>query len=98
MKKVILTAAFAFATFATFATTGINSVTTEKVILQEEYKEVSSEELPEAVREAVKKDFKDATIQKAYINANKEYKLELLVGTATQNVYADANGNWLKKE
>ena len=43
-------------------------------------------------------DFKDAKIQKAFVNESKEFKLELIVGGATQTVYADANGNWLKKE
>lgn len=98
MKKVILTAVFAFATVTTFATTGINSTTTQNVVLQEEYKELPTEELPSAVQEAVKKDFKDAKIQKAYVKKSKEFKLELLVGQVAQTVYADANGNWLKKE
>ena len=82
MKKVVLTAVFAFATLTTFATTNTNVIPVQKVILQEE----------------VKRDFKDAKIQKAYVNESKEFKLELLVGQATQTVYADANGNWLKKE
>ncbi len=98
MKKVILTAVFAFATLTTFATTEVNSVETQNVILQEEFKELPVEELPSAVQEAVKKDFKDAKIQKAFVNESKEFKLELIVGGATQTVYADANGNWLKKE
>ncbi len=98
MKKVVLTAVFAFATLTTFATTNTNVIPVQKVILQEEYKELPTEELPSAVQEAVKRDFKDAKIQKAYVNESKEFKLELLVGQATQTVYADANGNWLKKE
>ncbi|WP_130734933.1 hypothetical protein [Flavobacterium sp. J27] len=98
MKKVILTAVFAFATFTTFATTAIHSNPAQKVILVQEYKELPVEELPSAIQEAVKRDFKDAKIQKAFVNESKEFKLELLVGQATQTVYADANGNWLKKE
>lgn len=98
MKKVILTAVFAFATLTTFATTNTNVIPVQKTILQEEYKELPAEELPSAVQEAVKRDFKDAKIQKAFVNESKEFKLELLVGQATQTVYADANGNWLKKE
>lgn len=98
MKKVILTAVLAFATVTTFATTESNPTTTCTVVLQEEFKELAVEELPSPVQEAVKKDFKDAKIEKAYVNESKEFKLELIVSGASQTVYADANGNWLKKE
>ena len=98
MKKVVLTAVFAFATVTTFANIKINPIVIQNVIVQEEYKEIAAEELPTAVKEAVMKDFKGASIQKAYVNANNEYKLELIVAEVAQTVYADANGNWLKKE
>lgn len=98
MKKVILTAVFAFATLTTFATSEIDSTPTQKVMLQDDYKELPVGELPSAVQEAVKKDFTTATIKKAFVNESKEFKLELIVSDAIQVVYADANGNWLKKE
>lgn len=98
MKKVILTAVFAFATMTTFANTQINSLAVQNVTVQEEFKEIAAEELPTAVKEAVMKDYKGASVQKAYVNAKNEYKLELIVAEVAQTVYADANGNWLKKE
>lgn len=98
MKKVVLTAVLAFATMTTFANNQINPTAVQHVIVQEEYKEIVAEELPTAVKEAIMKDFKGAYVQKAYVNANNEYKLELIVAEETQTVYADANGNWLKKE
>ncbi|KIX20618.1 hypothetical protein SY27_11985 [Flavobacterium sp. 316] len=98
MKKVVLLAAFAFATVSTFAKTDVNSTAIEVIKLQEGYKEISVDELPDAVKEAVKKDFKDAKVLKAFVNESKEFKLELLVGEITQTVFVDANGNWLEKE
>lgn len=40
---------------ATFANTGINPTTIQNVIVQEEYKEITAEELPTAVKEVVMK-------------------------------------------
>jgi Na+-translocating ferredoxin:NAD+ oxidoreductase RnfG subunit len=98
MKKLILSAAIVLGSFTTYATTlpTTNSVTTSQSI-QEEYTEVKLEEVPEAIKAALKTAYPDAILDKAYINANKEYKLDITVGDKKGNLFADANGKWIQK-
>lgn len=65
----------------------------------QDYKEVKASEVPQTVKEAVTKNFSDATISKAYVNAKGEYKIQL--ATADQKdavVYTDAKGQLVQKE
>ena len=65
----------------------------------QDYKEVKAAEVPAAVQEALKADFKGATISKAYVNANGEYKLDLATADKkAATVYANAKGEWIKNE
>ena len=104
MKKLILSAIL-LGSISTFAqegkTTKETKVTTTEAIskssVQENYKEVKSEELPEALKTSLKAGYPDATVTKAYVNDKKEYKIEIAVGDQKATVYADALGNWLKK-
>ena len=65
----------------------------------QDYKEVKATEVPAAVQEALKADFKGATISKAYVNANGEYKLDLATGDKkAATVYANSKGEWIKNE
>ena len=100
MKKVFLFSALAFSTLTTYATTSVNSIETKTVVsqLQEEFKEIKPAEIAQPVKDAVKRDFADATISNAYINDKNEYKLVLTIGDENKTVYADAKGNWLKRE
>jgi len=99
MKKLILSAAIVLGSFSTFATTLPSSTTTIKnvSILQDEYKEIKADEVPDAVKTALKTAYPDAVIEKAYTNEKKEYKLDIAVGDQKATVYADATGNWIKK-
>lgn len=69
----------------------------------QDYKEVKSSDVPDTVKEAIAKDFDGATISKAYVNANGEYKIELDSKSANKaTVLMDAKGkliiNELKKQ
>ena len=97
MKKLILSVAIVLGSLTSFASTPVISSTIILNITQEEYTEITNDKLPEAVQEAVKKSYPDATIDKAYVNEKKEYKLEITVGDQKAAVFADANGNWIKK-
>ena len=100
MKKVFLLSALAFASLTTFATNQVNpnQLRTEVSITQEEFKEVKPTDIAQPVKDALKRDFADATVSNAYVNEKNEYKLVLSVGEQTKTVYADAKGNWLKRE
>ena len=100
MKKVFLLSALAFTTLTTFATTQVNSIETTTVISQsqEEFKEIKPTDIAQPVKDAIKRDFADATVSNAYVNEKNEYKLVLSMGDDSKTVYADAKGNWLKRE
>ena len=102
MKKVFLLSALAFASLTTFATTSENSIEKETVVTvsqsQEEFKEINPSEIAQPVKDALKRDFAEATVSNAYVNEKQEYKLVLLIGEKKETIYADANGKWLKRE
>ncbi len=98
MKKIILSIAILASGVSTFAAT--TNVTTARSIcsmVEEVFTEIAVETLPEAVTKAVAKDFTNATISKAFVNASGQYKLELTTDDATNTVYADKDGNWLEE-
>ncbi len=65
----------------------------------QDYKEVKVSEVPKAVEDAVSKEFNGATISKAYVNAQGEYKLQLATADQkTATVYSDAKGQLSKNE
>jgi hypothetical protein len=100
MKKFILTAAILLGSFSMFAQTETAKTAkaeSTKASTQEKFKEIKVEELPEAVKTALKAGYPDATVTKAYINDKKEYKMDIAVGDQKGTVHADAEGNWLKK-
>ena len=61
------------------------------------YNEVKLEEVPAAVTDALKKAFPDAVLNKASVNAKKEYQLEVKVGDKEGALYADETGKWIEK-
>lgn len=97
MKKLILSVGIVAASLTSFASTTISNSNKIITIVQEEYTEITSDKLPEAVLSAIKNSYPDATIDKAYVNEKKEYKIEISVGDQKAAVFADANGNWIKK-
>ncbi|MRT16231.1 hypothetical protein F3C99_04595 [Vitellibacter sp. q18] len=73
--------------------------TAEVAVPVQDYKEVKASEVPQAVKDAVAKDFSGATISKAAVNAKGEYKIELATADAgKETVYANAKGEWIKNE
>lgn len=97
MKKVVLTLAIVLGGLTAFAATPVLVQHNTEVVAQEEFKEIEISKLPTAVAEAVQKDFSGAKIEKAYVNDKEEYKLEISKDDATKTLYADKEGNWIKK-
>lgn len=99
MKKLILASAFVLGGLSTFAMATVlpqNTIVNE-IIIGDDFKEIKSSELPAAVTDALKKDFPTATLKKAMVNDKQEYKLKITVEGAESVVYADKDGNWIKK-
>ncbi|WP_111309678.1 hypothetical protein [Confluentibacter sediminis] len=98
MKKLILTVAILAGGMSTFALpNNILPAESIHVVVNEAFKEIALDKLPAAVASAVEKDFATASISKAYVNDNEQYKLELTVDGSTSTVYADKEGNWLEE-
>ncbi|NIJ45476.1 hypothetical protein FHR24_001944 [Wenyingzhuangia heitensis] len=98
MKKIILSIAILASGVSTYAmSNNITPATSITITMNDEFTEVSVDELPAAVTSAVEKDFPTSTISKAYANTNGQYKLELTADSATNTVYIDKNGNWLEE-
>ncbi|WP_432672476.1 PepSY-like domain-containing protein [Flavobacterium sp. SM2513] len=97
MKKLILSAAIVLGSLTSFANKTIPTTTEIVKIVQEEYTEITADQLPEAVQTALKTSYPDAIIDKAYVNEKKEYKIEISLGDQKAAIFADANGNWIKK-
>ena len=103
MKKLILTVAVAILSSgisisAANINNNINSGEVIVMTINEDFKEVALEDLPEAVSNAILKDYATAIIGKAYVNASEQYKIELTIDETETVVYADKEGNWLKEE
>ena len=100
MKKVILSAAIILGGLSTYATStiDINQLNGSVNGMQQEFKEIKLEEVPQAVIVALAADFENAILNKAHVNAEQEYKLEITVEGSETILYADKDGNWIEKE
>lgn len=67
-----------------------------EVIIAREFTEIDIDQLPDAIVKALEKDHAAAVINKAYVNEEADYKLEVtfLDGTNSE-LYADTEGNWI---
>ncbi|MFV8369009.1 hypothetical protein [Flavobacterium sp. LB2R40] len=98
MKKLILSAAIVLGSLSAYATTAPVANGVEKILtIQEEYTDVKLEEVPVTITEAFKKAYPSAILDKAYVNAKKEYKLDVTIAGKKGNLFADATGNWIQK-
>ncbi|MEN2402109.1 hypothetical protein GKZ90_0020130 [Flavobacterium sp. MC2016-06] len=98
MKNLFLSAAIVLGSLTSFASTSPVTNTVVKVIsIEDEYTEIKLEELPAPIAEALKKAYPEAVITKAYKNEKAEYKLDVTVGDKVGNLFANADGTWIKK-
>jgi hypothetical protein len=96
MKKLILSAAVILGSLAMQAkNTTINNSISPIIITQDEYKEVDA--VPAAIKTALDNAYPGVKLDKAYVNAKKEYKIDIVVRDVKSTVYTDAQGNFIKK-
>lgn len=77
---------------ATTETTTANEDTKTQV----GYTEITNEEVPMAVTEALLKAYPEAVLTKAYVNENKEYRLDIKAGDQEGSLFADEAGKWIQ--
>jgi len=98
MRKLILSAVIILGGLTSFAsTTPITNSIIKVISVADDYTEIKLEELPAPIVEALKKAYPDAVITKAYKNEKSEYKLDVTVGDKVGNLFANADGTWIKK-
>jgi len=98
MKNLFLSAAIVLGGLTSFASTApITNTIVKTISIADEYTEIKLEELPAPITEALKKAYPDAVITKAYKNEKSEYKLDVTVGEKVGNLFANADGTWIKK-
>ncbi|WET00975.1 hypothetical protein [Flavobacterium sp. YJ01] len=98
MKNLFLSAAIVLGSLTSFAsTTQVNNTIVKTISVEDEYTEIKLEELPAAITESLKKAYPEAIITKAYKNEKSEYKLDVTVGDKVGNLFANADGTWIKK-
>jgi hypothetical protein len=98
MKNLFLSAAIVLGGLTSFAATApITNTIVKTITVADEYTEIKLEELPAPITEALKKAYPDAVITKAYKNEKSEYKLDVTVGEKVGNLFANADGTWIKK-
>lgn len=109
MKNLGLTFAAIGMFFATAAqaqeveatTTTETEVVSETAVQTDDFKKVEVSELPGAVTAAIAAAYEGATSKEAYVMEKEGkliYKIKLDVNGEVKKVYADAEGNWIKKE
>ena len=98
MKKLVLSVAVLLGSLSTFAAIAPIQNSVEKAItIADEYTEIKVEELPVAVTDALKTAYPEAVITKAFIDENKEYRLDIKNGDQEGSLFADASGKWIQK-
>lgn len=106
MKKLSFTVVAAAAMFFSVQTSEAQvtgeEVPVEQGTVQEDFQKIEAVNLPAEVQAAVERDFAGATIAEAYVtdkDGAQKFKLVLNLGNGeTKELYADAQGNWIKKE
>jgi hypothetical protein len=99
MKKLILSAAIVLGSLSVNAAAipVINLINQSLTIVQDEFTEVKSEDIPAAVKLTIEKSFPNTKLEKVYVNEKKEYKIEISKGENKYTVFTDASGNIIKK-
>ncbi|MCG9792138.1 hypothetical protein [Flavobacterium algicola] len=78
------------------ATATETDATTATASTQTGYSEISNEEVPSAVSDALVKAYPNATVSKAYVNENNEYQLDIKVDDKEGSLFADETGKWIQ--
>ncbi|EIA09237.1 hypothetical protein [Flavobacterium frigoris] len=98
MKKLVLSVAVLLGSLSTFAAIAPVQNSVLKVItIADEYTEIKIEELPVAVTDALRTAYPDAVISKAFVNENKEYRIDIKTGDQEGSLFADAKGKWIQQ-
>jgi len=100
MKKLFFVAVLSLGSLTAFAQDGEEIVgeATQTAVAQDDFSELETSNLPAAVATAVSTNYPTGTINKAYVNKQEQYKLEVaLEDGTTGTLFADKDGNWIEQ-
>lgn len=98
MRKIVLATALAIGSISigTAATPIIFHDGIMEEVMQQDFQEIAVSEVPSPVIQALEEDYAGAVVNKAYVDENKTYKLEVTNEDGTMvELFADEDGNWL---
>lgn len=99
MKKLFFLAVLSLGSLTAFAQDGAEVVAeaNQIAVAQDDFSEIETTNLPEAIATAVSTEYPSGVISKAYVNKQEQYKLEVtLEDGTTGTLYADKDGNWIE--
>ncbi len=96
MKKLVLLSALVLGSYTMTASvvSNDNNETTD-VVIQDSFKEIALDNVPQAIKDALELDYAGATINKAYVNEDKVFKLDVILDGASSVLYANESGEWI---
>jgi len=99
MKKVFIISAFMLG-FVSFTMAQNKLLATHEVVYiqQDGFEAIAIDDLPDAVKKAVDRDYEGASVSEAYMNEHRQYKLILNVEETPKTVYANEKGEWITAE
>jgi len=99
MKKVFIISALMLG-FVSITTAQNTLLAANEIVCVEQdgFEAIAVDDLPDAVKKAVVKDYEGASVSEAYVNENKQYKLVLNMEGASKTVYANEKGEWITAE
>ena len=100
MKKLLFAAVLSLGSLTAFAqdAEATDQVAATEAVAQEEYTAIETSEVPQAVTDALAKNYPTATLDKAFKNEEEHYKLEVSLEDGTSGtLFADKEGNWIEE-
>lgn len=98
MRKIVFATALAIGSMSLgMAATPIFHDGIMEEVFYQDYKEIALADVPAVIMTALESDYPGATLNKAYVNEEGQYKLEVSAEDgSSMDLYADAEGNWLE--
>lgn len=108
MKRLFVTTAIAGAMFFSVESATaqeaptVETATEQQTQQKDDFKQIQEQELSAEVRQSIERDYQGATVNEAYVkekDGETKYKIVLQTQDGqTQEVYTDAEGNWIEKD
>ncbi|AWG21074.1 hypothetical protein FFWV33_05770 [Flavobacterium faecale] len=104
MKKILLATAIVLGSLTSIqaqdkmSTTETTTVTTtaESSAAATEFDEIQLDDVPSVVSTTLATAYPDAILTKAYVNANKDYRLDVKLGDKEGSLFLDEKGKWIR--